>query len=361
MIDKLTKHKILNFTIDELTDIIHEILNNPLPPENSLFLNIVKMANDILLNESSGVRKTADDELPGGLINLKEFDKVIILPDLHARRKYFFDVLKFTPLDFTKDIIHSLEEDSFAFLCLGDGVHAEGTFAHRWKHAYKEFIKGYKQHSSMDAEISDSFNLMIVVMILKIRYNEKFHFLKGNHENITNETGNGNYSYAKFSNEGAMVYEYFRKFYSNDLLDQYYYFEKNLPLFVIGRNFLASHAEPRSFFDEKSLINYRDNSELIESLTWTDNYTSEEGVVDRYFDYFLPDNHDKMYYFGGHRPIKGLYFQINTDRYVQIHNPYKHIAAVINQNDYIELDRDIVEIPEYTDTDNNDDATIVED
>lgn len=334
-----------SISFKEFEQLIKYVLFCPEPPEKSFFKAVTEYANKVLDSENADIRPPADDNKPGGLINLSSSENIVILPDLHARRKFFYSLLRWK-FNHKKNILQQLETENFTLLCLGDGVHAEGELAVRWVKAYNEFISGYKKHSVMDEEISDSFNLMTAVMFLKIRYRDKVHFLKGNHENILNETSNGNFSFAKFANEGAMVYEYFKKFYGEELIKAYYNFERKLPLFVVGTNFLASHAEPGFSFDRERIVNYHEDSELIEALTWTENFSSAPGTLDKIFNVFLPKCSD-CYYFGGHRPIKTKYHLINNDRYVQIHNPYKQIAVVINKNKNINLDTDILEIPDY--------------
>ncbi|HBD96411.1 MAG: hypothetical protein A2015_03270 [Spirochaetes bacterium GWF1_31_7] len=334
-------------TQKQYENFIHTVLNTKSPPEKVFFKNIIDQVNHVLDNEDCELRPTAKNNLPGGLIDLRSFNKTIIIPDLHARRDFFKSLL-FWRLDNNKTLLDLLENGDCTLLCLGDGVHAEGDLAKRWVLSYKEFLNGYKKHTIMDEEISDSFNLMIVIMSMKIRYKSRFNFLKGNHENILNETGNGNFSFAKFANEGAMVIDYFKKFYGNDIIKSYAAFEKKLPLFVVGSHFLASHAEPYFKFDRERIINYHNDSQLIEGLTWTENFSSEKGCIDALFETFL-DNCHNCFYFGGHRPIKGFYNQINNDRFVQIHNPYKWIAVTISKDSEIILENDIVEVPQEND------------
>lgn len=342
-------------------DILKEVLDDQNPPEISLFKDILRVVLEAFAIEDTRVRPADKDGKPGGLVDLTSSSKVVILPDLHARRFFLKSVL-FWKVDGTDFLIDLLQSGEYTLLCLGDGVHSEGEFAARWVKAFSEFKRGYKKSVHMDAEIGDSFNLMLAVMLLKVRFDGNFHFLKGNHENITNETGNGNYSFAKFANEGVMVIEYFKKFYDDELIKLYYDFEKKLPLFVQGRTFLASHAEPYYFFEKERILNYSEDDDLIEALTWTDNHSAEEGALDQLLDYYIPGNDDTTCYFGGHRPIMSLYNRIYDNRYVQIHNPLKQIAAVIDQNISINLDDQIVIVPDYSDLESaEDDTTVIDD
>ena len=51
-------------------------------------------------------------------------------------------------------------------------------------------------------------------------------------------------------------------------------------------------------------------------------------------------------YFGGHRPVRGLYGTRASGRYVQIHNPDLHVVAVLYAGDPPDPDRDIRTIRE---------------
>lgn len=335
--------EVKNLDLTSFNQILVDILNNKNIPEIDFFKNITKLAIQTLNNEDENIRPKDKNNISGGLINLTQFDRVLIVPDLHARRTFFKKILTFKKR-LAKNLLEELEYGNTALLCLGDGVHGEANFATRWIKAYEEFKKNFQDSPNMDIEISDSFNLMISIMLLKIRYTNKFHFLKGNHENIYNETGNGNYAFAKYANEGFMVLLYFKKRYDEELLSLYSQFEKSLPIFTVGKNFLASHAEPMMFVPYEKIVNYREYPEIIESFTWTDNHSSIRGTIDSFLDYYIPNNNEWTYYFGGHRPIKDKYFLINSDRYVQIHNPQKDIIALIDQHKNIDLDNDIIEI-----------------
>lgn len=334
----------INSDFEEYKALVFDILSYPKPPEAEIFNTILIKALAAYNDENEEIRPKDKNCYSGGLIDLRGACRVAILPDLHARRAFLKETLLFSIDKDGVSIFERLEDKSLTVLCLGDGVHSEGAYLNRWLRAYDEYKKGFEKSPNMDMEIADSFNLMLVVMLLKIRYSDNFHFLKGNHENILNETANGNYAFAKFANEGAMTLSYFQKKYGEELLANYSKFEKELPLFVVGKNFLASHSEPGYFFSRDQIINHRDNPDLITALTWTDNYSAEEGSADKIISYFIPENDDRTYYFGGHRPIKDLYNKINNDRYVQIHNPRRKIVCIVDQNRQIDLDKDIIEI-----------------
>jgi hypothetical protein len=191
----------------------------------------------------------------------------------------------------------------------------------------------------------ESLGLMEMVIELKMAFPNNFHFLKGNHENIANEEGFGNHPFRKFAFEGHMVARWVQTFYGKDFIDSYYEFEKNLPLFVIGRNFIISHAEPLYFFEREAIVEYRNNPDVVEGLTWTANDEADPESVSQMLDYYLEmEEEEQCYYFGGHRPVTDLYNIRAEGKYVQIHNPAKFSMVLIKPEGSINLDEDIFEI-----------------
>ncbi len=191
----------------------------------------------------------------------------------------------------------------------------------------------------------ESLGVMEMVMLVKSNYPRHFHFLKGNHENIMNEHGGGNYPFMKFTNEGAMVTEYSKKFLGDAFLNSYYRFEKNFPLLAVGRNFMVSHAEPKRFFPQEEVIGYRNNGDVVEGLTWTDNGRSQPGSVQEMIgSYIKKSEREEACYFGGHRPVVDLYSSRAEGKYIQIHNPNRFVIASIKPGTGIDLNRDIVEL-----------------
>jgi hypothetical protein len=334
--------------IKVLEKMLVDICRRQEAPDIESYLSVLEKINMTLAREGEDLRPRAPSGLPGGLVLLKLNIPTVIVPDLHARRGFFLNVL------FHKDEngntgLDRLASGAMQIVCVGDGFHAEKRGLKRWILAYEEYKKGYKHHINMDDEIMESLGLMEMVMEVKAAFPDNFHFLKGNHENIANETGGGNFAFAKYALEGAMVVSYMRKFYGDEFIAEYYRFEKNLPLLAVGRNFIVSHAEPANFFDKESIIEYRDNPEVVKGLTWTDNGAAEEGSVREMIDnYIKAGERDNAYYFGGHRPVPGLYNLRADNRYVQIHNPGKAIIAYIKDDKAIDLDNDILEIEDRT-------------
>jgi hypothetical protein len=141
-----------------------------------------------------------------------------------------------------------------------------------------------------------------------------------------------------------MVALYLDMFYGPEFIRHYYEFERNLPLLAVGKNFLASHAEPARPYRREEIINYRNNPAVVEGLTWTDNDAAENGsVAFMLAEYLGPDN-ERGVYFGGHRPAASLYERRACGKYIQINNPEKFIIAKIDPLEEINVEQDVMEI-----------------
>jgi len=329
--------------INDLKQRLKSIFTRKALPAVSEYKALTIKVNSVLQNETSDYRPHNSNGFPGGLINLKKDIPTIIVPDLHARIDFLLSVLLFKPFD-AKTVIEMLFAGEIQVVCVGDGFHAESRAINRWKKAFDEYQTGFKKHKNMDEEMSESLGLMEIVMEMKAGAPQYFHFLKGNHENVANEKKDGNFPFRKFCFEGEMVATYMKKNFK-ELFDDYYNFEKALPLFAIGKNFLISHAEPERFLAKEEVVNSKLDGEVVFSLTWTQNDASEPGTVKKMLEHYLDkENMDKAFYFGGHRIIRELYKLRADNKFVQIHNPSKFIIAFIKIDGDIDLDRDVIDI-----------------
>lgn len=321
---------------------ILEAFLRPGPPEPEECLARVDAASAALDSEGGPSRPADSLGRPGGLVRMDPTVPTIVLPDLHARTDFFVSVL-FQPLPDGQTVLDAMGEGTLQVLCLGDGFHAEARALDRWKRAYSEFSGGFRKHKAMDEEMRESLGLMEMVMTCKAAFPRYFHFLKGNHENVLNEEGDGNHPFRKFAAEGMMVTGYLELFYGRGFLDRYAGFEKRLPLFAVGPRFLASHAEPLDPYSETELIEARSDPEVILGLTWTDNGAAEPGSVSELLDRFLPE-YPGARYFTGHRTIRGMYRERSGGRHLQIHNPDKFVVAWVMPNRDFDPELDIGEI-----------------
>ncbi|MCP4129984.1 MAG: hypothetical protein GY754_03100 [bacterium] len=314
------------------------------PPGIDVMMPLVEETVSVLSREDRRVRPPDSMGLPGGLLYLDDHKNTIIVPDIHARLNLLLSLVCHN-MGNRVSVLERLYQGDLQIVCVGDGMHAESRAYKRWLAARGEFEKGFKRHGHMDEEMYESLGAMAIVFILKCSFPDSFHYLKGNHDNIANESGNGNHPFIKFAYEGPMVTEYLQSFYGMELMECYAEFERNLPLLAVGKNFMISHSEPVTFFSQEAVVNYREYPEVVEGLTWTDDDVAEQGSVETMlYEYIESEYHNSCYYFGGHRPVKGLYNTRSHGRYIQIHNPNKLVIAKIDPEKPIQLDEDIIEI-----------------
>jgi hypothetical protein len=327
-----------------LAERLEQIFREEGPPGADALREVVTRAVEALRSEPETVRPRDGEGRPGGLVRLERDLPTIIVPDLHARMDFFLRVLAWED-EAGRTAGELMAAGRLQIVCVGDGVHAEGRAALRWVAALEEFQEGFRSHESMDEEMRESLGLMRMVMETKASFPGRFHFLKGNHENITNELGNGNFPFRKFAQEGLMVLAYVRRFYGEEVLGGLSRFEKELPLLAVGRGFLVSHAEPADFYPRERVVGARDDPDVVAGLTWTDNGEAAPGSVQRMLAHYLGEEEAAGgYYFGGHRPVSGGYELRAEGRYVQIHDPDRFVVARVPDSGAILLERDVVVI-----------------
>ena len=146
--------------------------------------------------------------------------------------------------------------------------------------------------------------------------------------------------FSKFAYEGQMCYQFMKAQYDLKLVASYARFERLLPVFVRGKNYLASHAEPIREFSLKEIRDAAIKTEVIYGLTWTKNNESEIGSVEQMLNNFLDD--ENCFYFGGHRPVmEGKYNLRANGKFIQIHNPEEMNVAIIQPNKIFNPEEDI--------------------
>ena len=313
-------------------------------PEPEALEAILDRANAVLAAEDAETRPRDAGGAPGGLVELDKELPTALLPDIHARPGLVWAALNHE-LPVSGRLLDAISEGKAQLVCLGDYFHGEGRVKQRWLDAFAEFSRGFAAHEAMDQEMRESLAVLLVIARLKAAFPSRIHLLKGNHENVTNESGNGNHPFGKYAYEGDMVFEYLRLFYGEKLIAALAEFEKRLPLLAIGRHFLVSHAEPERFFSRAELIESRYREEVIYGLTWTDNDRADPHAVGRMLEHYLgEENARTALYFGGHRPVTGLYALRAEGRYVQTHNPARYIMAFLPADRSADPGRDIIDL-----------------
>ncbi|MCA1753304.1 MAG: metallophosphoesterase [Spirochaeta sp.] len=334
-------------TTDKLIDALHRISVRSKPPAAPETADELEAVCRVLESEDPQLRPAASDGHPGGVVYLRPELPLVVLPDIHGRIELVLAALSASYPDhgIEQPLLYALDSGRAQLLFVGDYVHAEARARERWMHAFEEFSGGFKKHVAMDQEMNESLGVLQVFALLKRAYPDMVHGLKGNHENISNEEGEGNHSFGKFVLEGAMVAEYMDRFYGGAAFEALYRLEKSLPLLAVGSSYLISHAEPARFFEREEVIEYRRSPEVVEGLTWTDNDQAEPGAVYAMLEHYLRHSEpSEAIYLGGHRPVQDLYALRAEGRYVQFHNPARYGAAVPPVNRLFDPERDVLEL-----------------
>ena len=309
-------------------------------------------------------------DIPGGLLDFRSVGgtegatgalPTIIVPDIHARPDFIYNILNLdlkkiaALLGFPKGsaaewgaakgakVIDALEENKIRVICVGDILHAEGRARERWQKAYAAFEGGVYDSAFMREEMREGFAALLAVMTAKFLWPENFHCLKGNHENIANERGDGNFPFRKFAYEGRMVLEFTRLVYGEEVLNAIYDFEKALPLCVCSDNFFASHAEPLDFYSRDDLVSAPLDPQKVYGLTWTANDEARAGSVAKILKALgKPRKGIEARAIGGHRPVPENYLERQGGLYVQIHNPKLQNIAVVMPDKTFDPNSDII-------------------
>lgn len=294
-----------------------------------------------MLEKTIAVLENEKPYRKGGLLDFSESEKpLIIIPDIHSRDYFLKDILDFR---FSGEIsehlsgltvYEALESEELFVVCVGDGMHSENQGKTRWSQAYFDYAGGNYTGNAMQEEMTENLRVLQICCELKQSFPKNFHFLKGNHENITNESGNGNRAFRKFCDEGNMTTDFIRNFYDDIALYMIELYEKNLPLLALFKNAVVSHAEPNRIFSKRDIQGYKKTPELTESvvfgLTWTQNsVVQDKTCIKSEKKLFGKKYHDNIFWFGGHRPVTEKFKSRQDGKYIQIHNPFEENVAFV--------------------------------
>lgn len=309
---------------------------NQLPDHNTLF-TLTDEVSSLLEKEPSEYRPLDDKGEAGSLIELKKELPVIIVPDIHGRPDFIKNILEYKLSDevgfsSSMTVRKALEKQKVYVVCVGDAIHSELT-KERWKKIHEECEKGNFTSDLMMEEMEGNIHALSMIMRLKLEFPENFHFIKGNHENILNMTGEGDYSFIKYADEGEDCRNFIESYYGEDILYLIHYYEKLLPLVVCSQeaNCVVSHAEPANFYLKGEIINGHRYPEVVAGLTWTkNNQVTEKTALFLMKNLLKPEMAEQGFYFAGHRPVENKYALRQGGRFVQLHNPaLQNIAVVV--------------------------------
>ena len=331
---------------------IKKILTSSSLPTYDAFFEILNEASEVLDAEcGSGFeyRPLASDGKPGSLLDFHEDTlPLLVVPDFHARPYFLLNILEHQIFDDSSQggaatVFEALEQGRIRLLCVGDILHTERGTRERWAAAHIEFLKEIYTGPAISAEMQEGLSLLSALLVIKKLFPSYVHILKGNHENILNETGGGDFSFKKFVDEGEMCRCFIQEYYGDDILYLMNCVEKGLPLFYFGKRCSVSHAEPMRAFGRQELIDARQKEDVVRGLIWTNNGEAEEKsarvTVQNLFDARVPKGY---LYLGGHRPVQGNYKALQDGFYIQIHNPGKQNVVFVDPDKSINLESDII-------------------
>lgn len=311
---------------------------------------LIAGAREALRADPAELRPRDAEGEPGGLLLLPALPTLLV-PDIHARPELLRQVLAWegpAAAPFGMPLARLLEAGRATLVCLGDIFHSEWAGApSRWRRSFREYLTDWSTHQAMDEEMALALSAVRIVLEAKIAFRGSFHYLKGNHDNITNGDDHGDRGFYKFAAEGEMVSSWFELAYGSELHEAFRALELDYPLLAVGDRFAASHGEPAFALDRDDVVEYRHRPDVVYSLIWTPNDGAAAGSVEEGLRRLLAERpagspaSEGALWFGGHRPIEGRYALRANGRYVQFHDPSQHQVALLMPGRAPDPDRDI--------------------
>lgn len=327
---------------------------------------------------SKAIEALAETE---GVVELaNESVATIIISDIHARKEFLKNILSLEDKKAQKMVLDLLREGRINIVCVGDGMHTEdlGQWDSRMMayhlneilgdigdsefkiglQEYKRLLevvggKPYEQMTNSEIssakndeaaktkwstlnqmaedyllvkDIAKSLDTMKLIMELKARYPDNFHYIRGNHDDMGTRIKN----YEKYAREGERIKQWIINNFGQAFLDKYLEFEDSLPLLVKGSDFVISHTVPEDLLDFDE-INQRGKKAQL-ALTWTDNKISADKVEAN-----IEGNLGNLglsaeaTWIIGHRPVEaGTNYRSQADGHlVQINSEKKQLIAIM--------------------------------
>ncbi len=333
-----------------------------------------------------------------GLVELREGIPTIVISDLHARREMLATILEQKTKE-EEEIFELLKQNKINIVCVGDGLHSENmdlwnidthpkykekieshqdamwAQQNKWKElenakASLEEISEAKskyeksldalteveeeiQKNIMDDEITRSFGLMKMVMELKAAYPESFHYIRGNHDDVSGR-------FAHQSKAGIYISELFKEWiedhedFGKDFMATWNEFEDRMPLVTKTSRFVISHAAPKKALSVDEIKKWQtlesSKKEIFKGFTWTENTPDnckevelkklEVNISEIKEELELPE---EAPYIIGHRPVDdGKYRSQFNGKLIQINDPVDYVYMEIPAAGDIDPERDVV-------------------
>ena len=333
--------------MDVLAELEQLAASRALPAHDDL-LSRTEAAIAVLEDEPASYRPRTDGGTAGGLLDFTDAPErpLLVVPDLHGRTEFFLHVMRFPlarwGIGGGTTVLDALAQHALRVVCVGDLFHSERRCKERWLSAWDEYGRGDCEGAAMTAEMQENLALYQMVLRVKGAFPASFHFLKGNHENILNESERGNHPFRKFADEGNMVYDFMASHYGDAVLHVMSLWEHALPVCAAFPSCVVSHAEPREPYRRKQIVAYHDHPAVVEGLTWTANDEAVPGSVGENLRMLLGASRAKTaVWLAGHRPTGERYALRQDGALVQIHSPDREQVAVLLPGERFDAERDI--------------------
>ena len=201
---------------------LKNILKEKKIPSHDDLLKLADSVSTILESEVTYYRQPASGGVTGSLLDFQSNDlPAVVVPDLHGRADFLLNIINYRlPKRFAGkavSVFKALEKGLIRLIFVGDILHTERNTKIRWRLAEKDFNNNIFSGPAMSEEMAESLSLWEGLFSLKAVFPEFCHILKGNHENIMNISSNGDFSFRKYANEGAMVKAFIQDYYGDDI------------------------------------------------------------------------------------------------------------------------------------------------
>ncbi|MBF0264266.1 MAG: metallophosphoesterase [Gammaproteobacteria bacterium] len=236
-ISPLLKEKNLNKINDwrkEKISRLSKIIGNPTSLlSNEEALEQIKKVNAVLAKEK--YREKNNEGKPGGVIQIPDKCKVVIIGDLHARIDNLLTLLS------QNNFLSEMENNRVRIVVLGDAVHPE--------------VKGHYD------EMESSVLMMDLIFKLKLQFPEQFFYIRGNHDSFSEELSKHGVS------QGILWKKKLKKLRGNSYLKEMEKFYEQLAYVAFSKHFVCAHAgAPTSAVNQHALVNITHYPKLLKDL-----------------------------------------------------------------------------------------------
>lgn len=203
--------------------------------DTKLFLDLVKKANKTVLGYKN--RPKNNNKRPGGLIEFPKSVNPIIVGDLHGCHENLKAIIHH------ENNMEEIKSGKSILIILGDALHNDQTGQMK------------EMQSSLDT----------LDYLLKIMYNfpNGILYIRGNHDTFDDRLRKSGIA------QGTEFKSFLLQNRNEECVKEVEMFFQNLPMFIIGKNFVITHAGPvRNGITREEIINIENDENKYMQLLW---------------------------------------------------------------------------------------------